>query len=76
MPLAEKLLTKEDWAKCEAALRGASRSAIRSGGEKDLEKLYARLRSLSPTQQLEFPERGPPETHREHRRITWHRCPL
>jgi nucleotide-binding universal stress UspA family protein/hemerythrin-like domain-containing protein len=60
IPLAEKLLTKEDWAKCEAAFAAHHDPLSGAEQEKDLEKLYARLRSLVPLA-LEFPGGGEPQ---------------
>jgi nucleotide-binding universal stress UspA family protein/hemerythrin-like domain-containing protein len=60
MPLAEKLLTEEDWAKCEAGFAGHHDPLSGANDEKDLEKLYARLRSVVPVI-LEFPRSGEPQ---------------
>lgn len=57
MPLAEKLLTDEDWAKCEAAFAAHHDPLHGAKDEKDLAALYARLQGLLPLA-LDLPGRN------------------
>jgi hemerythrin-like domain-containing protein len=48
LPLAERVLTEEDWREIDAAFAGNADPLIGTDVEKDFERLYRRIVSIAP----------------------------